>query len=386
MSIFNTQYEIRYTRYEKGAVLLFTLMVMITLTSVVGAYLGFVQSSTRSTGAQIEDSQAIYLADAGINQAIWYLMNTAPDGSTDCSWRTTAYPAVPGPDPNDPQQKSLGNGTFTIWVQDSGSDIQVYARGTVGGLSRVITQTLALTSSALERAIHADGAHLKLADSSGTIEGNVSCFISVQPDPLPADLTITGNVTDQDDGQDKVNPAITFSVYYDLANDLGQASTSNLTFSSGNTYTGIWYTTKKVTIESNVTINGSIIAEGTIGFKDSGNNNSENVVINPTAYDPSQNYPALVSGGGITGTVKSGVGLKDSTITGLILADNNITFDSLSNTTFTGTILAGNNISMENGSSISVNYNADIFSPMPPGFTFSGGDYTVMPQGDWNEI
>lgn len=386
MSIFNTKYEIRDTRYEKGAVLLLTLIVMITLISVVGAYLGFVQSSTRSTGAQIVDSQAIYLADAGINQAIWYLNNTAPDGSDDYSWRTTAYPVAPGPDPNDPQQKSFGNGTFTIWVQDSGSDIQVYARGTVDGLSRVITETLSLISSVFERAIHADGAHLKLANSSGTINGNVSCFVSVLPDPLPASLTITGTVTDQDDGQDKVNPAITFSLYYNLANDLGQASTSNLTFSSGNTYTGIWYTTKKVTIESNATINGSIIAEGTIDFKNSGNRNAENVIINPMAYDPTQNYPALVSGSSITGTVKSGVGLKDSTINGLILADNNITFDSLTGTSFTGTILAGNNISMENGSSISVNFNAGIFSPMPPGFTFSGGDNTVMPQGNWNEF
>ncbi len=386
MNTFNTIYDIRDTKYEKGAVLLFTLMVMIVLTSMVGAYLGFVQTSTKSTGAQISDSQAIYLADAGLDMAIWYLRNTAPDDSTDCSWRTTAYPAGPGPNATDPQQRSLGEGTFTIWVQDSGSDIQVYARGTVDELSRTITQTLTLTSSVLERGIHADGAHLKLANSNGTITGNVSCFVSVLPDPLPVGLTITGTVTDQGDGQVKVNPAIIFSTYYDLADALGQASTSNLAFSSGNTYTGIWYTTKKVTIESNVTINGSIIAEGTIDFKNSGNNNAENVIINPKAYAPTQNYPALVSGGNITGTVKSGIGLKDSTISGLILANNNITFDSLSGTTFTGTILGGNNISMENASSFTVNYNVDIFSPMPPGFTFSGGDNTVIPQKDWNEI
>ena len=386
MMLIKTRHKLTIDRGRKGAVLLFTLMVMITLILVVGAYLGFVQYSTISTGAQISDSQAIYLADAGLDMAIWYLRNTAPDGSTDCSWRTTAYPAAPGSDPNDPQQKSLGNGTFTIWVQDSGSDIQVYARGTVGESSRVITQTLVLTSSALERAIHADGAHLKLANSSGTIAGNVSCFVSVLPDPLPASLTITGTITDQDDGQVKVNPAIIFSTYYDLADALGQASTSNLTFSSGNTYTGIWYTTKKVTIESNVTINGSVVAEGNIELEDSGNRNAENVIINPKAYAPIQNYPALVSGGNITGTVKSGVGLKDSTISGLILADNNITFDSLSGTTFNGTILAGNNISMENASSFTINYDADMFSPMPLGFTFSGRDYTVIPQGTWNEI
>jgi hypothetical protein len=203
-------------------------------------------------------------------------------------------------------------------------------------------------------------------------------------------MTITGTVTDRDDGQDKVNPAITFSVYYDLANDLGQLVATkggNKTFdSSGSPYTGIWYMTGKATIESNVTINGSIIAKGTIDFKNSGNRNAENVIINPKAYAPAQNYPALVSGSSITGTDKSGLGLKDSTITGLILADNNITFGYLSGTTFNGTILAGNNISMENASSFTVNYDADIFTPMPLGFTFSGGDYTVIPQGDWNEI
>jgi len=63
----------------------------------------------------------------------------------------------------------------------------------------------------------------------------------------------------------------------------------------------------------------------------------------------------------------------------------------MDNTTFNGTIIATNNLELEdadtaNGLSFIVNYEADIFSPMPLGFTFSGGDYTVIPQGDWNEI
>ncbi len=156
MKPFQIKHKSKVTYGRKGVVLLFTLMVMVTLISVVGAYVGFVQSSTRSTGAQIEDSQAIYLADAGVNQAIWYLNNIAPDGSSDYSWRTTAYPAVPGPDVTDPQQRSVGDGTFTIWVQDLGSDIRLYARGTVGELTRIITQTMVTTSKVLERAIHAD--------------------------------------------------------------------------------------------------------------------------------------------------------------------------------------------------------------------------------------
>jgi len=125
MRLFRTKHKSKATYGDRGAVLLFTLIVMITLTSVVGAYLGFVQYSTRSTGAQIADSQAIYLAEAGLHKAVWYLLNTAPDSSTDGSWRTMAYPAEAGPDPNDPQQESLGEGTYTIWVEDSASNVKI---------------------------------------------------------------------------------------------------------------------------------------------------------------------------------------------------------------------------------------------------------------------
>jgi len=105
MSIFNTVYETRYARYEKGAVLLFTLMVMIGLTSVVGAYLGFVQYSTRSTGAQISDSQAIYLAEAGLQKAIWNLKTPEISEGKGEDWTT------PGTTEN------LGEGSYTMVVE-----------------------------------------------------------------------------------------------------------------------------------------------------------------------------------------------------------------------------------------------------------------------------
>ena len=42
---------------------------------------------------------------------------------------------------------------------------------------------------------------------------------------------------------------------------------------------------------------------------------------------------------------------------------------------------------MGNGSGITINYNDNIFAPMPPAFTYSsGGDLVVVFQKDWNEI
>ena len=383
MSIVKMRYEIRDTRYEKGAVLLFTLIVMIALISVVGAYLGFVQSSTKSTGAQIEDSQAIYLADAGLQYAIYRLTDSDYRGSVSRDKNSSTTGSA-----------NLGEGSFSFEIYRGAlgaadkDTFYITSTGTVGALSRQITQTAVETSAVLERALHADGSHLKLNNSSGTIDGNVSCFVTVLPYPLPGGLTVIGTVTDQDDNQAKVSPLITLGVgttYYNLANALGQRVAGNKTFnSSGSPYTGIWYMGGWARIESNVTINGSIIAEGGITFKEA----ADNVVINPAAYNPTQNYPALVSGSDIssTGLGTPKIGLQNSTINGLVLAGNNITFDYLqSTTTFTGTILAGNNIEMQYGA-INVTYSEDIFTPMPPGFTYTaGGETTLIPQKDWNE-
>ncbi len=378
--LIKTRHKLTVNHGNKGAALLLTLIVMITLISVVGAYLDFVLSSTRSTGAQIEDSQAIYLADAGLNQAIWYLNNTAPDGSDDYSWRTTAYPAVPGPNSTDPQQESFGNGTFTIWVQDLESNIQIYARGTVGELTRIITQTVVKTSKILERSVHADLAHLKLNNSRGTINGNISCFVSVQGED---NMTIIGDVVQGAD-QVKVNPDLILDSYYTLAAAAGQV-VANKTFAN-DTYTGIWYITNQATIGDNARIEGSVICEKSITF----DGKADNVFIDPTLYDPTQNYPAIYAGSDITSTDTGNpaqrIGLQNSTINGLILVESNITFDYLSNTTFNGTIVAGNNIQMEHGINIRVNFNEDIFTPMPPGFSFSGGEDTLIPQKNWDEI
>jgi len=236
------------------------------------------------------------------------------------------------------------------------------------------------TSKVLERAVHADASHLKLNNSSGTINGNISCFISVLPDPLPAGLTITGDVVQGED-QVKVNPELVLDSYYTLAAAAGQVVASK-TFANA-TYTGIWYVTNKATIGDNARIEGSIIAK-TIIFDYA----ADNVLIDPTLYDPTQNYPALYAWNDITSTGTGGnkIGLQNSTINGLVLAKQNITFDWLLNTTFNGTILAGQNIDMQNGSGFIVNYNEDIFTPMPSGFSFSGGEETLMPQKDWDEI
>ncbi len=121
MKILLNKYKSRGTYCNKGVVLLFILMVMIVLTSVVGAYLGFVQLSTKSTGAQITESQTFYLADAGIHYGIYSLKQNP-------NWTGTTS-AVP-----------LGEGTFYISVTNLGSDYRLTSIGTIDGQSRTLRQ------------------------------------------------------------------------------------------------------------------------------------------------------------------------------------------------------------------------------------------------------
>lgn len=353
---------------RRGAVLILTFMIMIALISITIYFLYMTSMQARGSGIDVKSHKALWVAEAGIQKYVYFL-KYEQDYRED-------YPDL---------TESFGSGSYSVTVSydEPTSIYTITSIGTVGGVSRKVRQGFEVTSAILQRAIHADGAHLKLNGSSGTIDGNVSCFTSVLPDPVPAGLTITGTVTDGAD-QPKINPAMDSTVYYNLADDLDQASTDNLTFASGNTYSGIWYTTKKVTIESNATINGTIYAEGNIDFE----RGAEDIVINPRAYDPDENYPALVSESNITAqatTGKTKIGLQDCTISGLVMGGNNIIFERVQgSTSFTGTLVAGNNLELENGN-LDVTYDETIFTPMPPGFTFEG-EAEVTPQKDWNEI
>lgn len=117
------------TRRNKGIVLLFTMVVMIVVSSVVASYLGSVQFSIRSSDAQITDSQAVYLAEAGINYAIYNL-------KIDSLWTGTSSPIV------------MGAGTFSVSVVDIGAgEHRLTSTGIVNNLLRTVQQDMTATLS-----------------------------------------------------------------------------------------------------------------------------------------------------------------------------------------------------------------------------------------------
>jgi hypothetical protein len=335
---------------------------MVALAAIAVAFLALTSTQVKAAGYDIVGSKALWLADAGLQKAFYTLKN-------DPNYQTSPVPI----------NGTLGEGNYSVTVVKNASIYTFTSTGTVSSLNRQIRESAAVSSSVLVRSIHADGSTVDFAGSSGVINANVSCHVQVKN---YEGMTINGTLTED---YPVINPTLDFDYYKSLAQAAGQYVSGAKTFADA-TYTGVWYVEQQVTIGDNAIINGSIFSDSSVQFA----NRANNVQITPS---PLTNYPALAAknnvGTSATGAPGQRIGLQNSTINGLVLAQNNITFDYFKDSTINGTVLAGNNYSMQNGSGITVNYNDSIFAPMPATFTYSENPQAtkaVILQKDWNEI
>ena len=74
---------------ERGVVLLATFMILVTLTAIAVVFLYMNSAQTVSAGWGIPDAQALWLADAGKEKAIWYLKTPVSGGGQGENWTTT---------------------------------------------------------------------------------------------------------------------------------------------------------------------------------------------------------------------------------------------------------------------------------------------------------
>ena len=331
-------------------------------------------SQLRRSAFDKQGSQALWIAEAGLQK---YIYNLAIG-----TYHSGHYPNL-----NENMSVSgevIGSYSVDSTYNAGTSTFTVTSTGTVDQIDRQVVQNIIVsgTIGIASRAIHADGSMLDFEDSNGTINGNIGCHVTIANEEL---MTIVGTV---EDGLVKINPTLDFPTYEALADADGQSVTTALTFNAaGSPYTGVWYTTQSVTIEDDATINGSIFAQGSINFA----NEADNVTISP-----SNNYPALATQGSITstdvGTPVTRVGLQNSTINGLIWSVNNITFNYIRNTgvnttVFNGTIISGNNINLKysDDGSFTINQDASIFVPMPPGLDLGPSGTVLVTPKDWDE-
>lgn len=129
---------------RKGNILL-TMIITMSLTVLAVVFLDLVYTSSAITTSQVDRLSSLYIAEAGLNKAIYYLQNTAPapDSSSGAAWRTLAYPATTGivVCPGGaclPVTEDFNNGTYTVWVETSESYIKITSSGLLNGVTRKV--------------------------------------------------------------------------------------------------------------------------------------------------------------------------------------------------------------------------------------------------------
>ncbi|MBI3910890.1 MAG: pilus assembly PilX N-terminal domain-containing protein [Armatimonadetes bacterium] len=193
---------------RRGAALVVTLLFMLLMvawgTSLISLLLYGLRRSERDTLR----AQALALADAGAERAIHYLLNTAPDGSTNASWRTTTPVA----------ETIAGQGRFSLEVVD-GSDanagkVVVTSTGTAEAGDRAVSRAvrLVLTVRLLNISVWNNAIFGGVGQSGRSVNGNVA---------------IRGNVHLLGDGED----------FTDVDGDGSWDAGESYTDSNGN---GVW--------------------------------------------------------------------------------------------------------------------------------------------------
>lgn len=345
---------------QKGSVLILTLLLMITSVGITLAYVTMIRYDIILVGNQANSVHALYTAEAGLNKAVWYLLNTAPDATTGGTWRTSGYPSESGAGPNDPQEESFEGGAYTIWVEDSGADILITARGTYRGVSRIVHQQqhVDYTPEAFRYPVFSGG-DIDFDNSTAFVGADT---VSKGMTITSPSLTVSGTINEFS----AINvPMVDVYAYESTADTV---ISGDHTFNSGS-YDGVWFIDGNVTIASGVTVVGSVIASGNIDFA-----GQTDITVTSTT-----SAPALFAASNI---------LADNTmavnIAGLVYAGNEAQMSYATDFSLSGVMIAGAWIVAQNGINLTFSYDVQVFESPPPFFSDNAGSITLTTvAGSW---
>ena len=251
---------------NSGNVLL-VFILLLAFAALLVALLSLFSTGIKGVAQDQDLMQALYVAEAGLNKALWYLNTPTAEGGHGSTWRTSGI------------TEAFGPGEYLIKVEDeSGNRILVTSRGTVGLVPRTVKQIMQQTGmpDAFDYAAFCGSGTLTIKGSSqifGSIYNHGD--ISIQS---PASVTsgfvytaegysVSGNGT-YTLGTEEVSPVMPSlePTYYNTRIDFAKTDPSALqgdqTFENYNLNGGAIY------VNGNVTLKGTITGPGTIVVAD----------------------------------------------------------------------------------------------------------------------
>jgi Tfp pilus assembly protein PilX len=375
---------------QKGMALLTTLIFVFILVTFAVALLTMTSNDTKLSTLQKESTRAFYLAETGIDKALWYL-NTPVDlgGKDKYEWR----PGYSELYPDSHIETITTNENYEVTIKNTGVEdpnatppaketdtIEITSRGTVkeGEYSAGKRTIVVIAKIGISPSSNVSYDHAILTDGNMTLNGDISISGSIHSN---GDITNNGKL--ELVPIDGASASGTSNIYYSLSNVPEQefpiidwehfensARTSSddpdtpaieghyygdntsVVFNADNLLEGIHFIDGDVTIQSNLIFdNATIFATGTIDVIGSGDVNLiNNIEDNPLA---------LIAMGDITigGSVHGeGIIQSDSTIT----IDGNVNIEE-------GTLYAVDGVLNGGGGSINVVYGSGLAGTIVPG-------------------
>ena len=289
---------------QKGMALLATIIFVFILVSLGTALLTMTSNDSKLSTLQKESTRAFYLAETGIEKALWYI-NFSPYNTAGLDWRTTE--AAPYPEPRGSSEESF---EVVVTTDETDSDLKAtkisfistgrvdkggeYNKGTRKIEVKLIKGIAQNNSLSYNYAI--------FTEDDMTIHGNIYVNGDIHSN---GDISVSGGAFDLVNGNATATgtvsgyvgtsgvprqaiPVIDFEYYKGIAQGSGGVyygdNTSKI-FSSDETITGIHFIDGDVWIKpplSTLTIqDGAIFATGTI--RSEGNCNIE--IVHSEDYD-----------------------------------------------------------------------------------------------------
>ncbi|UCG35296.1 MAG: pilus assembly PilX N-terminal domain-containing protein [Candidatus Omnitrophota bacterium] len=331
---------------RKGFALIVTIIV-ITLLSALGIFgVSMLSADMQIATEAMQSAEAFYIAEAGL-QRVMGKLNSDPD-----------YRDAPTT-----LMDTLGEGMFSVMVSKDAYTYTLNSTATVGDVTRKIQQSAIVFQQAPEAfnyGIYCYG-DIFMNTVDMTINGSIATEGEIYQ--FATNLNLNGDLVEHLSAN---NLEVDIHSYEAIA-DYVYDGTQNF---SDTTINGIYYVKGDVIIQNQVTINGSIISEGTITLN-----------ITNSTITSSGDYPTFASEDDIVFN-----SAEASTMSGLIYASDDVRFNNVQNTDFTGSIVGADDVEFNSCYNFNLNFDSEILIDPPPYFSDSeSGVWRAAPQPDWDE-
>ncbi len=260
---------------QKGMALLTTLIFVFILVTFGVALLTMTGNDIKLSALQRDSTEAFYIAEAGIDKALWYLNTPEDNGGEGLDWR-----------PNEEQESypAVSTNYYQLTVEDTAEQdvIKITSRGVVSDGNKVygsrkieVKAKKAISPSPSLVYNYAVATEGNLITFRGDIKidgdvhsnGDISLFSGVPE--ITGEATASGGTNDLGSvrHETQMYPKIDFEYYKQLAIANGTYYGGSKDFDIEETITGIHFIEGDVAIKQNADLNidgGAIFATGTI--------------------------------------------------------------------------------------------------------------------------